>query len=119
MVRVKEAKMARVLEGVASRTEGAPTASSTTTTRVEQAAGAVGERIDALAETIRERAPREGGLGTAAIAVAERLESSAKYLRGNHLQDMGRDLTDTIRRYPAQALLLALGLGYMLTRRFR
>jgi hypothetical protein len=111
--------MARALEGVASGSEGTRTGRPGKTTHIEDATGAVGERIDALAETIRERVPRDGGLGTAATAVADRLESLAAYLRDHRVEEIGRDVTGAVRRYPMQALLVALGLGYVLRRRFR
>jgi hypothetical protein len=106
--------MARAYDGVVGEQ-----ARSANLARVEDATRAVGERIGSLAETIRARAPSEGGIRTAATRLADGLEATAGYLRERRLEEVGRDLTGTLRRYPTQAVLVALGLGYLLTRRFR
>jgi hypothetical protein len=84
--------------------------------KADQAAAVVGEKLGAAADTLRSTLPQEGRLGGAARTITEGLESS-----GNYLQEQGRtgvidDLESLIRRYPVQALLLGVGLGYILSR---
>ena len=76
----------------------------------------VGESMSSLAGTIRQNAPAEGTVGSAASAVANQLDAAGSYLKDNSFENMGRDLTAVIRRYPVQSLLIGLGVGYWLAR---
>ncbi|MEW6297763.1 MAG: CsbD family protein [Thermodesulfobacteriota bacterium] len=84
--------------------------------RASEASSAVGERMSSLASTIRQKAPQEGAMGSAATAVAERLEAAGSYLQESNFNNMINDLTTLIRRYPVQSLLVGLGIGYLLAR---
>jgi uncharacterized protein YjbJ (UPF0337 family) len=80
---------------------------------------AVGERIGSLAGVIREKAPHEGAVGTAATTVAEKLDAAGSYLQEKNLDHMMGDLSGMIRRYPVPSLLVGLGIGYLLARSTR
>jgi len=82
--------------------------------KADDAISTVGERMSTMAGTLREKAPREGVLGSAASAVAERLESGGQYLQHHGLSDMAGDVTSLIRQHPMQALLCGFGLGFIL-----
>jgi len=84
-----------------------------------QSMSAVGEKIGSLAETIRGRAPHEGAMGTAATTVANKLDAAGSYLQEKDVDHMMGDLTGVIRRYPIPALLIGLGIGYLLAGRAR
>jgi uncharacterized protein YjbJ (UPF0337 family) len=84
-----------------------------------QVTTAVGERIGSLAETIREKAPHEGAVGTAATAVAEKLDVAGSYLQEKDLNHVFGDVSSMIRRYPVPSLLIGLGIGYLLARSTR
>jgi uncharacterized protein YjbJ (UPF0337 family) len=84
-----------------------------------QPMAAVGERIGSLAETIREKAPNEGRVGTAATAVAEKLDVAGSYLQGKDFDHVLNDVSSMIRRYPVPSLLVGLGVGYLLARSVR
>jgi uncharacterized protein YjbJ (UPF0337 family) len=85
--------------------------------KVGGATKAVGEKISSWAGTLRDTAPREGTVGSAAKSVASQLESAGSYLQDHTVDNMARDLTDLIRRYPMQAMLIGLGIGYLFSRR--
>jgi ElaB/YqjD/DUF883 family membrane-anchored ribosome-binding protein len=70
--------------------------------------------MTSLAGTIRERAPQESTWGTAATAVADRLQAGGDYLQEHGVGDMTDDLHALIRRYPVQSLLVGLGVGFLL-----
>jgi len=72
-----------------------------------------------LGEKVRDRAPDSGFLGTAADKVAGGLESAGKYLEDKNLSGMAEDLTGMIRRNPIPALLIGVGLGFLLARTLR
>jgi uncharacterized protein YjbJ (UPF0337 family) len=84
-----------------------------------QTVSAVGEKIGSLADAIREKAPHEGAIGTAATTVANKLDAAGSYLQERKMDYMVGDLTGMIRRHPIPALLIGLGIGYLLAGRTR
>jgi vacuolar-type H+-ATPase subunit H len=77
----------------------------------------VGDKMTALADTLRERAP-SGVLGSAAGTVAGPLEAGGHYLQEHGLGDMAEDLNGLIHRYPVQSLCAGLMVGFLLGRTF-
>jgi hypothetical protein len=106
---------------VASMTAAAQELGATTATRANEAATVVGEKIGSLATVIRENAPHEGAVATAASAVADGLESAGSYLREKKFDALAHEVTNLVRTYPVQSLLIGvgIGLGYLLARRSR
>ena len=88
-------------------------------TSAVQPISAVGEKIGSLADVIREKAPHEGAMGTAATAVAEKLDVAGSYLQEKNLNHVLNDVSSMIRRYPVPSLLVGLGIGYILARSTR
>jgi len=82
--------------------------------KVDETAGSVGSSIKSFGETVREKGPEGGMLGKAKSAVAGALETGGQYLEENRLSGMGQDLTELIKRNPIPALLVGIGLGYLL-----
>jgi hypothetical protein len=72
-----------------------------------------------LAGTIRQSAPSEGIIGSAASTVADSLDASGRYLEEETLSHLGREATDLIRRYPLQAVLVGIGIGFLMARATR
>lgn len=87
-------------------------AASAVAEKTEDALSSMGERMTSWAGTLREKAPQEGTIGSAAATVADRLQSSGQYLREHGLQEINEDLAAVIRRHPVQAVLIALGIGF-------
>jgi hypothetical protein len=85
--------------------------------KVGGATKAVGEKMSSLAGTLRGSAPQEGTIGSAAQTVANQLDNAGSYLQDNTFENMARDVTGLIRRYPIQSLLVGLGIGYLFSRR--
>jgi hypothetical protein len=83
-------------------------------TNLSQPMSAVGEKIGSIADTIREKAPHEGAVGTAAATVADKLDAAGSYLQQKNLDHIMGDLSSVIRRYPIPSLLIGLGIGYLL-----
>jgi len=82
--------------------------------QAEDALSSVGQRMTSLADQLRENAPREGMLGTAASSVAEGLRTGGQYLQEHDFSDMGQDVTRMVRSYPLQSLLVAFGVGCLM-----
>lgn len=92
---------------------------ATAANKANEAATVVGEKIGSLAKVIRENAPHEGAVATAATAVVDGLESASSYLREKKFDHLAKDVTALVRTYPVQSLLIGVGLGYLLARRTR
>jgi hypothetical protein len=87
--------------------------------RVESAVSAVGSGINSLAGSIRENMPREGMIGNTSERVASTLETGGRYLQDEGLTGMMDDLSRFVRRNPLPALLVGIGIGFILARTFR
>jgi hypothetical protein len=99
--------------------EKAEEAASAATATGSQSIASVGEKIESLAGTIREKAPHEGTIGTAATAVAEKLDAAGSYLQTKDVDHMVEDLSGLVRRYPIPSLLIGLGIGFLIAKSTR
>lgn len=82
--------------------------------KADDAVESVGSGMKSFAGTIRENMPNKGMLGSASESVAGALESGGRYLEQHGLSGIGDDVTNLIKRNPVPAVLLALGLGFMI-----
>jgi len=98
---------------VASKTEDA---ASYVAHKAEDATSSVGSGIKNLAGTIRSNAPHEGMLGSAGTAVANTLESCGRELEEHGLSGVADDITNMVRRHPVPAVLIGIGLGFLIAR---
>jgi hypothetical protein len=105
-------------------------AASTVAEKAKDVAGAVGDKADttvssvgsgmqSLAGTIRDKGPSSGVLGGAASGVASALDTSGRYLEEQGLSGIADDMTNLIRRHPIPAVLIGVGVGYLLARMTR
>jgi uncharacterized protein YjbJ (UPF0337 family) len=108
--------MADAADAVASLTAKAQELGATAASTASEAATAVGEQMGSLAGVIRDHAPHEGAIATAATTVAGGLESASSYLQEKKYANLATDLTALVRRYPVQFLVAGVGLGYWLAR---
>jgi hypothetical protein len=84
--------------------------------KADQGTAAAGRGMQSAAQTIRENTPSSGVLGGAAQAVSSTVERGGRYLEDKQLSGMVDDLTETIRKNPVPALLIAVGVGFLLAR---
>jgi ElaB/YqjD/DUF883 family membrane-anchored ribosome-binding protein len=82
--------------------------------KTDDGIAAVGHQMNALGEKLREAAPHNGAIGSAATAVADELQAEGHYLEGHGLAAIGKDLTDVVRRHPIPSLLIGFGIGCLL-----
>jgi dsDNA-specific endonuclease/ATPase MutS2 len=87
--------------------------------KAEDATASLGSGLKTAAEKVRENAPHEGMLGRGAEAVASTLERGGDYLKDKNLHGMAEDMTEMIKRNPIPAVLLGIGLGFLLGRTLR
>jgi len=109
-------KMSDATEAVAEIAAKAQELGATAMNTASEAATAVGEQMGSLAGVIRNHAPRDGTVATAATAVAGGLDSASTYLKEKDYENLATNLTDMVRAYPIQSLLVVVGLGYLLAR---
>jgi len=96
--------------------EAVSSAASAVGQKAEDAVGAVGSGIQNLAGQVRDTGPNSGMLGTATRTVADGLEGAGKYIEDKNLHGMMDDVTGLIKRNPIPALLLGLGIGFLVGR---
>jgi hypothetical protein len=58
-------------------------------------------------------------MGTAASKVADTLERGGRYLQEEGLSGIAGDVTDLIKRNPIPALLVGIGIGFLLAQALR
>lgn len=101
----------------ANKPESLTNAESLTETvahKADDAASSVGSGMTHLADTVRDHAPDHGTLGKVASRTAETLDTAGHYLRDEGVTGMVTDMTNCIRRNPGPALLVGLGVGFLL-----
>jgi ElaB/YqjD/DUF883 family membrane-anchored ribosome-binding protein len=106
----------RARETAANVADKAKQAASTAKEKADQAVSGTGSGMQSLAGQIREKGPQEGMLGSASSAVAGTLEQGGRYLEEHGLSGIADDLTNTIRRNPIPAVLISVGIGFLLAR---
>lgn len=87
--------------------------------KAEQATAAVGSGIHSLGETIHENGPQDGLPGRVTGTVADALENTGKYLEEHGLSGIAEDVTNLVRRNPIPALLVGIGIGFLVARATR
>jgi ElaB/YqjD/DUF883 family membrane-anchored ribosome-binding protein len=82
----------------------------------DKLASATGASVKHLGETIREKGPQDGVLAGATRAVGNTLEEGGKYLEQEGISGMMDDVTELIRRNPVPAVLVGIGIGFLIGR---
>jgi ElaB/YqjD/DUF883 family membrane-anchored ribosome-binding protein len=99
--------------------QAASSAAHTVGQKAEQATSAVGSGMHQLADTVRDRAPDSGMLGSAAQYAADTLDQTGQYIQDRNLTGMMDDVSGLIKRNPIPAVLIGLGVGFLLGRALR
>jgi ElaB/YqjD/DUF883 family membrane-anchored ribosome-binding protein len=84
--------------------------------KAEDATSAVGHGMQNLAGQVRDNLPHEGMLGSASRGVADAMDTAGHYVEDKNLSGMMDDVTGLIKRNPIPALLIGLGVGFLLGR---
>lgn len=89
------------------------------TNMADSATAKVGSGVESMADKLRDSAPREGMVHNAAAKVADTLERSGRYLQEEGITGMADDLTNVIKRNPIPAVLIGIGVGYLIAHALR
>lgn len=81
---------------------------------VDAGASAVGGGMKSLAGTIQKQGPQDGMFGDATSTVAKTLEQGGKYLQKEGLTGMADDIGEMIKKNPIPAVLVGVGIGFLL-----
>lgn len=84
--------------------------------KADQGTSQVGKGMESLAGTIRDQGPKSGLLGKATTGVADTLDTAGRYLDQQGMSGMVDDLTSMIKNHPVPAMLIGIGLGFILAR---
>jgi hypothetical protein len=87
--------------------------------KAEDATTTVGGSMRSLAGSLRENLSHEGMIGSASSAVADTLDRGGRYLQEEGLRGVASDFTELIRRNPIPALLIGIGVGFLIARSMR
>lgn len=75
--------------------------------------------LDQAASMLRQQGEgREGAIGTAAATTADTLESASSYLHEKDTDQMMSDLEALVRKRPVESVLVAAGVGFVLSKLF-
>ena len=74
----------------------------------------MGQRMSSMGGSLRQTASRGGVVGSAAGAVANRLESGGRYLQEHGVSEITDDLGNVVRRNPFSTLCIAFGVGFLI-----
>jgi len=99
--------------------EMAGQAASTVGKKANDMTASAGGNIKNWGETIASKAPHEGVLGQASQAMADTLTEGGRYLQEAKISGMADDFVNMIRRNPVPAILLGVGVGFILARAMR
>src|SRR4026209_294341 len=109
-----EAQMApkKEYETEPSRESVVPTAAEVAE-QTEHLMGSIGQTMNSAAQTTRRT---KKSAGAAMETIAEGIETSTEYLTDRGMVGVTKDVEGLIRRYPFQALMLGVSVGYLLSR---
>ena len=93
-----------------------------TTGRIDEKRGPTADALQNAASTLHEKAedlPGGQSVKSAAHSAADKLESTAGYIREHDIRAMLSDVEDVVKRNPGPSLLIAAGIGFLIGRAFR
>src|SRR4030095_2267118 len=84
--------------------------------KADDGLAAVGSGLKSFGDTVRHTGPQRDMVKDATCAVADTLENTGKYLEEEGLAGIAEDMTNLIKRNPIPALLIGVGVGFLLAR---
>jgi ElaB/YqjD/DUF883 family membrane-anchored ribosome-binding protein len=86
---------------------------------IEKAAGGLDRAADMLREKAGGTGAGGGAMQSAATVAADRLDTAAQYLQGKDTDQLVAELEALVRRRPMESLLVAAGIGFVLSKALR
>jgi ElaB/YqjD/DUF883 family membrane-anchored ribosome-binding protein len=90
----------------------------------KEMAGKVGEEVKSAASSVGQMASDAASFigkkaESATSAVSDTVKSGTKYVQDHSVSDMAGDLGELIKRNPIPAILIAVGIGFLVARATR
>lgn len=106
--------------GDAGKSQTAASVGNAAQEKVDQGMDKAAEALNRTAETLRTQGEqRDGAMATVATKAADTLESTGAYLREKDTDQLVSDLEALVRRKPVESLLVAAGIGLVLSKLLR
>lgn len=86
---------------------------------MDKAAGGLDQASDMLREKAGEAGAEGGGMQSVATQSADKLDVAAGYLKEKDTDQLVADFEALVRRKPVESLLVALGVGFLLSKAVR
>jgi ElaB/YqjD/DUF883 family membrane-anchored ribosome-binding protein len=112
----------RISDVAAAAKQKAYEAGRQATDQVDAKRGPAADALENAASTVHKTAENLPGgetVRSVAHSTAEKLESTAGYIREHDVKAMFSDVEDVVRRNPGPSLLIAAALGFLIGRAFR
>lgn len=112
----------KVTEAAATAKQKVSEAGRQATDRIDEKRGPAADAIESAASTIHEKAESLPGgetVRSVAHSAADKLESTAGYIREHDVRAMFSDVEDIVKRNPGPSLLIAVAVGFLIGRAFR
>ena len=90
--------------------------------KIDEKRGPAADALHSAASTLHEKAedfPGGETVKTVAHSAAEKLESTASYIREHDVRSMLSDVEEMVKRNPGPSLLIAVAIGFLIGRAFR
>jgi len=111
-----------ISEGASKAQEKARELGQAAADKVDEKRGGAADALHGASTAIHEKAdnlPGGGKVSEMAHAAADKMDSAANYVQEHDTKEMMADVESLIRRHPAQSLLVAAGVGFLVGRAFR
>ena len=92
------------------------------TDKIDEKRGPTADALQSAATTLHEKAedlPGGETVKSVAHSAAQKLESTAGYIREHDVRAMLSDVEDIVKRNPGPSLLIAVAIGFLIGRAFR
>jgi ElaB/YqjD/DUF883 family membrane-anchored ribosome-binding protein len=112
----------KVTDVAATAKQKASDAGRQASDKIDEKRGPAADALRSAASTIHEKAedlPGGETVKSAAHSAAEKLESTAGYIREHDVKAMLSDVEEIVKRNPGPSLLIAVALGFLIGRAFR
>lgn len=112
----------KVADAAATARQKVSDAGRQATDKIDEKRGPTADALENAASTLHQKAedlPGGETVRSVAHSAAERLESTAGYIREHDVRAMLSDVEDMVKRNPGPSLLIAAAIGFLIGRAFR
>lgn len=112
----------RVTDAAATARQKVSDAGRQATDKIDEKRGPAADALESAASSIHQKAEELPGgetVRSVAHSAADKLETTAGYIREHDVRAMLSDVEDIVKRNPGPSLLIAAAIGFLIGRAFR